>query len=152
MCTYTFICTERSYIYKIIINPHWEEVWSFFIKVYKWQILKNPIIVKTPQMPTDGKHIRQFDVLRQYRIVWTEPCERLSGNWNVATGNPDRRVTTLLWNDQSIWNTGLKYCLTHWCNYILILWENEAKEKEMEKNTGRHKEKEEEILKVFKVD
>lgn len=81
---------------------------------------KNPIIVKALQTPTDGKHIHQADVLRQYRIVWAEPWERLAGNWNVATGNSDRRVTTLLWNDQNILNAGLKYCQTHWYNYFLI--------------------------------
>lgn len=65
-------------------------------------------LVKTLQMPTEGKHIRQVDVLRQYRIVWAELSERLSGNWNTATGNPDRRVTKLLWTDRNIWNTGLE--------------------------------------------
>lgn len=34
-------------------------------------------LVKTLQMPTDGKHIRQVEVLCQYRIVWAELSERL---------------------------------------------------------------------------
>lgn len=34
------IYTKKSYICKIIINPHLEEVWSSFMKAYKWQVLK----------------------------------------------------------------------------------------------------------------
>lgn len=130
-----YIYTKKSYICKIIINPLLEDFDLSLWKLTNGKSLKNSYngkvsLVKTLQMPTEGKHIRQVDVLKQYRIVWAELSEKLSGNWKVATGNPDRRVTKLLWNDRNVWNTGLKYCLTHWYNYLLILGENGAKEKE----------------------